>query len=93
MPRVQFVNQAKGISVTRDMPTPKRMSEIRYWLKEAQKWLPSIPKKIAESPNMIAHIDDWWVSSSSVDVKWIKFELENRIGERAQIVIDRSQKF
>lgn len=96
MPTVNFVNQLRGVSIVRGMPTPKRMSEIRYWLKGAQAAVPQIPRTIAESEGMSVHTeghDGWFVATSSVDVKWIKFDLENRFGEKAQIIIRRKGGF
>lgn len=96
MPTVQYVNMFKKQHVTRSMPTPKKMGEIRYWLKEAQKWIKEIPRQIAESEGMAdrsIYSDGWYVVNSDVDVKWIRFNLCNRIDEKATIVIDRQAKF
>lgn len=92
MPRVQYTNKAQNISVTKDLVTPKRMSELRYWLKGAQSQIPHIPWKIAESEisaDRSMGSDGWFVATTDVDEKWIRFDLENRFGNKAQIVIDR----
>ena len=92
MPRAQFVHQAMGINVTRSFPTPKRMGELRFWLKAAQLAIAQIPRNIAESQvsaDRQIGSDGWFVSNSDADAKWIKFNLEDRFGNKADIVIDR----
>ena len=92
MPRVQFVHQSRGITITRSFPTPKRMGEMRYWLKAAQGAIKEIPRNVAESQlsaDRTIGMDGWFVSNMDADAKWIKFNLENRFGDRADIVIDR----
>jgi len=95
MPRVQYVNMMRGINETRTMPTPKRIGEMRYWLKGAIRLFKDCPKNIAESEGMADNSigsDGWFVASSDADAKWVRFDLENRLGEKAQIVIDRTFK-
>ena len=78
--------------VIRNMPTPKRMTELRYWLKGAQTAIKEIPRTIAESSGMVGMHDGhdgWFVHTSDVDKDYIRFNLENRFGEKAQIVIKR----
>lgn len=92
MPRVQFQIPTEKVSITKDMPTPKRITELRYWLKGAQGVIPNIPRVIAESEESADRSiggDGWFVATTDVDVKWVKFSLENRIGQKAYIVIDR----
>lgn len=94
MPRVQYTNMFRKpvVSVTATMPTPKRMTELRYWLKGAQTALKEIPRTIAESDSMADQSignDGWFVFNTDVDAKWITFHLQNKIGEKASIVIDR----
>lgn len=94
MPRVQYTNQFRRpmVSVTATMPTPKRMTELRFWLKGAQAALKEIPRVIAESEGMSDRSignDGWFVFNSDADAKWVVFHLQNRIGEKASIVIDR----
>lgn len=97
MPLAQYTNMFKkpAVQVNRTIPTPKRMTELRYWLKEAQKWIPEIPRQIAESEasaDRSIGTDGWFVANTDVDIKWIKFNLENRIGERAHLVINREAR-
>lgn len=92
MPLCQFQWPIRKISVTRGIPTPKRIGELRYWLKMSQQWIKEIPRVIAESElsaDRSIGTDGWFVANTEVDLKWIKFNLENRIGEKAYIVIDR----
>jgi len=92
MPTVQYMNAHRKHQVTRNIPTPKRITELRYWLKEVQKAIPEVPKQIAESEGMASHqigSDGWFVCNVDADLKWIKFNLENRVGEKAHIVIRR----
>lgn len=92
MPRAQFVYQAIGVNVTRSFPTPKRMGELRYWLKAAQTAIAHIPRNIAESEASAERSignDGWFVANADADAKWVRFNLEDRFGNKAQIVIDR----
>jgi hypothetical protein len=92
MPLVNFVNMHRKINVTRSMLTPKRITELRYWLKGAQNVIPEIPRNVAESEGMASRqmgSDGWFVFNTDVDVKWITFHLQNAMGEKAQIVINR----
>ena len=92
MPTVQYVNKFRKETITKNIPTPKRITELRFWLKECQKWIPQIPRPIAESEQSADNTigsDGWFVATFDVSVRWIKFSLENRIGEKAHIVIDR----
>jgi hypothetical protein len=95
MPTVQYVNQFRKQNVTREMLTPKRITELRYWLKGAQAVIKEIPRMIAESEasaDWSIGTDGWFVATSDVDIKWVKFTLENRIGEKAHIVIHRQSR-
>lgn len=94
MPIAQYQNVFKKPPqhVTRNIPNPKRITELKYWLKMCQQWIPEIPRQIAESEmsaNRQMGSDGWFVSNTDVDIKWIKFNLENKLGEKATIVIDR----
>jgi hypothetical protein len=95
MPTVQYVNQFRKQNITKEMLTPKRITELRYWLKGAQAVIKEIPRMIAESEQSADRsigTDGWFVATSDADVKWVKFSLENRLGEKAHIVIHRQSK-
>lgn len=93
MPKVQYVNMIRKIDKSASFPTPKRITELRYWLKACQVALSDIPRNIAESEESadrsLSPDLSWFVANSDIDAKWIKFNLENRLGEKAHIVIDR----
>lgn len=96
MPVAQYVNVFEKRHITKNILTPKRITELKYWLKECQKTIKEMPQVIAESEGMVDHtlpVDkSWFVATYDVDVKWIKFNLENRLGEKAHVVIDRSTR-
>jgi hypothetical protein len=95
MPTVQYVIQFRKQNITKEMLTPKRITELRYWLKGAQAVIKEIPRMIAESEQSADRsigTDGWFVATSDADVKWVKFSLENRLGEKAHIVIHRQSK-
>jgi hypothetical protein len=92
MPQVNFVNTRRGINIVRGMPTPKRITELRYWLRGAQGVIQEIPRVIAEAQSMAIRSpgqDGWFVQHSEVSREWIRFDLENHFGERSQVVIQR----
>lgn len=93
MPRANFVCQYYKINRSSSFPTPKRITELRYWLKAVQNVIKEIPRQIAESEASAERAignDGWFVAHTDVDQKWIRFDLEDRVGIKAQIVIDRS---
>lgn len=87
MPQVQFSYPAKKIQATRGMPTPKRMSELRYWYKDARKAIPAIPEINGPSDRD----GRMWREQSVPEVSdsFIRWTLENDKGERAYVVIAR----
>src|SRR5262245_38280849 len=94
MPTVQFVNMGRKINKTATMPTPRRITELEQWLKHAQLAIPEIPRSIAGAPELAVTqwSDGWHVFSTDISDKWIKFNLQNKFGEKAHIVIDRTQR-
>lgn len=86
MPQVQFSYPAKKLQATRGMPTPKRMSELKYWYKDARKAIPAIPEMgVPDADGRM------WREQSNVEVSdaFIRWTLENDRGERAYVVIAR----
>lgn len=83
MPTVQYIH--KGETFTKQMNTPKRITSVTHWYKEAQKALPQIPNAIVSLYND----NEWCIVWHELDVKWLKFDLLNRNGEKAYIVILR----
>lgn len=89
---VQYFNVHRNQRVTRNLHTPKRMTEIKYWIKEVQKTIKECPKYIApslEEADNSTGSDGWFVMYEDVTIKWIKLEIHNKFGEKAHIVISR----
>lgn len=84
MPTVQYIH--KGETYTKQMPTPKRITSTAHWFKEARKALPQIPNA---GPNGMINESGWTIAYEEIDPKWLKWDLENRNGEKAYIVILR----
>lgn len=80
MAMVQFRNDPKSIDITKRMFAPKTAT-MHHWFKEARKVIPEIP-----NPKQT----DWIIAHEEADLRWVKFELANSVGERCFIVIDRT---
>lgn len=83
MPTVQYIY--KGETYTRQMPTPKQVTKVEAWYKEARKVLPNIP----EAQIGVVGNNKWMIEHYETDPKWIKYDLMNGCGEKAYIVILR----
>lgn len=90
MPQVQFSYPAKGIQITKGMPTPKKMAQLEAWYKEARKVIPDIPEiGLPDKDGRlwkeydVPHVDELWIRRTYV----------NDIGERAYLVIARKISF
>jgi hypothetical protein len=65
------------------MPSPKRIQEIKYWLRGARAVLPKIPS---------VEVTDWRIlGEPKISVQEIRIELTNTVGERATVIIDRTK--
>jgi hypothetical protein len=65
------------------MFAPKRASEIGYWLKEARKMIPQIPKVGKDS--------NWEVAQEDASLEAVSFELcHNRTQDKCYVYIQRS---
>lgn len=84
MPTVQYIHN--GEIFTKQMITPKQITKVEKWYKEARKALPQIP----EAQVGLFMDREWMITWYETNPKWVKFDLENRIGEKAYIVILRS---
>lgn len=80
MPAVQFRNQVQGVEVNKTMSTPKKMSTLDAWFKEIRKIIPQVPNP---------KDTDWQIHHQHATLDWITFEMQNSIGERCVIVVDR----
>jgi hypothetical protein len=83
MPTVQYIH--KGETITKQMPTPRQITKVEAWYKEARKAIPSIP----EAQFMVSGPTGWLIDYQEADPKWIKYDLMNMRQERAYIVILR----
>jgi len=94
MPIVQYVHPTTQTTVTRTIPVPKKVQELyKGWYREARKWCPQIPP--LNEPNVGQYGDGriYRVQSEpEVSLDWIKFVLENDLGEKAHVVINRRAK-
>ena len=87
MPQVQFSYPAKNILKTITMPSPKLISDLwRGWYRQIRKRIPEVPA-IGEPDRdgrLWRHIGD-----PDVSTDWIKYTLENDIGQKAHLVVAR----
>ncbi len=95
MPLAQY--SYKGKAVTKQIPTPKIMSNLIKWLKSAQRNIPEMPRHIADLPESLPSVADdpigWYVLDSGATLDRISFEFASRLGDKAYLVIDRKTKF
>lgn len=83
MSTVQYI--FNGNTTTKQMATPKQITRIEKWYKEARKAIPAIPEALIGvfGPNQ------WCIVESETDVKWVKFDLLSLDHRKAYIVILR----
>lgn len=85
MPVAQYVFKVHNITVTRNMRTPIKITSLEHWFREAR-------KSIGDLPNAYDPATGWRLAADpDVSIKWIRFDLENTLGEKAQLVIDRTR--
>lgn len=72
-----------SIPISRKFGAPKKVTEMSAWFKAARKVIPEIP----DPKN-----SDWIIyhEEASRDAKHIHFEMQNTVGERCSIIIDRT---
>jgi hypothetical protein len=90
MPLAQFRNEVARINRTALMPTPKKITDVWAWYKQARRHISEIPD-IAQLHRQ--HFDQFFWSSRitpEVTTRWIRFDLEDAQGLRAYLVIDRT---
>ena len=83
MPTVQYIFD--GDITTKTMSTPKRITSLPHWYKAAKAAIQQIP----EAFDKLTGPTGWFISHQEADIKWIKFDLENKEGRKAYIVILR----
>ena len=84
MPTVQYIHN--GETVTKQMPTPKRITSLQHWYKEARKAIPQIPEALIG----VFGPHQWCIVESEADIKWVKFDLLSLDNRKAYIVILRN---
>ena len=78
---VSFRHPSQNLAISRSMFAPKRAAELKYWLKEARKMIPQIPK-VGES--------GWEVAQEGASLDLVSFELHNpRIADKCFVTIQR----
>lgn len=94
MPRVQFTFQSKNVNIVKDMHSPKKIGDINAWLKAARQTIPEIPIT-GFNEGIIEHVDDnkvgWFITFKDATQKFIRWDIENTLGERCYVVIARKQ--
>ncbi len=85
MAKAQYRNQAKDVDITKVFGAPKRQT-LEAWFKEIRKVIPEVPDP---------KTTDWFISAeyTSGGNQWINFEMQNSIGEKCVVVVDRSHSF
>ena len=95
MPLVRFDYPGRKLSVQRNMPTPKKIQDLwKGWYKEARKAIPVVPTIPQLGGNLPDNLGLLWRTSADpqVSVDFIRYDLENNLGERAYLVIARSNR-
>lgn len=77
----QFRYPTKNIEVTKLVATPKKQT-LEAWFKDIRKIIPQVP-----NPKET----DWQIHHQQATTQWITFEMQNSIGERCVIVVDRTK--
>lgn len=83
---VQFIRQVEGIRVSRGMRTPKRITDINAWFKQARKTIKELDALMNENTG-------WCILTHDTDIRYVLFELRNNHDQKAQVVIDRTANF
>lgn len=78
---VQFKYPSQEIDITKPVPTPKRQT-LEAWFKDIRRIIPQVPNP---------KDTDWQIHNQHATVTHITFELQNSIGERCVIVVDRTK--
>lgn len=89
MPIVQFQYPAKNLTVNKSMPTPKRVSSLAHWIKDARRVIPAIPEVLGPPDKDGRFWREYEVPN--VSVEYIRCTYVNDIGDKAYLVIARKQ--
>ena len=82
MAAVQFRNQVSNLEINKTMPTPKKLTSLEAWFKDIRKIIPQVPNP---------KDTDWQIMHQHATLQWITFEMQNSIGERCVVVVDRTK--
>lgn len=82
MPRFVYQDVMRDINLSNiPFSSPKKIQDEDRWFNACRKVKPSIPRADGT--------DGWYRTSCDITETFIKFTLENKIGERSYLVIDR----
>lgn len=81
MPKVQYHCKVRNIRMDATMPTPKRITELKYWFKEARKALSVIPQ--------VDH-GEYIIEHQTADKDYVRFDLIDAKGIKSNVVIQRN---
>ncbi len=81
MHKVQYIDVINNVRLTASMPTPKKMSNLDAWFREARKVIPEIPD---------IRLELWFIVSSEACKHYIRYELKDRRGVNVYVVILRT---
>ena len=79
MPTVTIIRNALD-SVSRPMPTPRKVAELTAWFRGARAVIPSIPDP-AKS--------DWFFKTSRLNLTEVRFDLYNALGHTVTVRIEK----
>lgn len=85
MPQVQYVDQVGKQRITKTMPTPKKITQMPAWYKQARKAIPEIPDVYSKTSTGM-----WYIINESANTDYITFEVRHRDGYKRHIVIFRN---
>ena len=87
MPMVQFRNEVDRINITKNMPHPKRVGDIKAWFKGCRSVVPEIP-------NCYDSNAFWrFASDPDISIDWIRWDIVHKVtAHRCYIVVNRSQR-
>lgn len=77
----QFKFPKHNLDITKPIPTPKKQT-LEAWFKDIRKIIPQVPNP---------KDTDWQIQHQEATLTHITYELQNSIGERCVIVVDRKR--
>lgn len=83
MAEARFIFEGRNQDITRRFGAPKKMT-MEGWFKATRKMIPEVPNP-KETDFQIVH--------EEANIRAIRFDLRNSIGESCRILIDRRKSF